>query len=416
MSTASIAYDPTDPAVADSVRLRRISPATAGYGVYAGAAVIGVTALVAVLLGDEARRQFAFSYLLSLCFFLSITLGALFFVMIQHLTRAGWSVVVRRLAENVTQAFLPLGVLFLPILLAVALGNDDLYPWVTGERIPAGEQALLAHKVPYLNRPFFLVRGLVFFAAWIGLARFFYRHSTRQDEDGNPQHTIEMQKVATWGIAVFALTLTFAAIDWIMTLYPVWFSTMWGVYFFAAGVFGFYAVLPIYAMILQSLGKLKPAVTVEHYHDIGKLLFGFMCFWAYIAFSQYFLIWYANVPEETVWYAVRQSHGWQFISLLLVAGHFAIPFLGMMSRWVKRSRPALFGWAAAMLVMHWLDMYWMIMPNLHDKMPWVGPFDVVCLLGVGLVVVATVVKATAAHNLLPVRDPWLKESLAFHNF
>ncbi|MCA9018642.1 MAG: quinol:cytochrome C oxidoreductase, partial [Planctomycetaceae bacterium] len=263
---------------------------------------LGCSALLPVsfLLGmvfTNGWDLFAFSYLQSTFFCLSISLGALFFVMIQQLTRAGWSVVLRRLSEFISMGVIPLSVLVLPIVLFTLMGNDTLYHWANSETV--AKDHLLHAKSPYLNTGFFALRYLIYFGSWIFLARYFLGKSVAQDETGDPELTLLMERRSGPAILLYAFTLTFAAIDFIMSLDAHWFSTIFGVYYFAAGLVGFFSFLAISLVFLRSKGLLQEPVTVEHLHDVGKLLFAFNCFWAYIAISQYLLIWYANIPEET---------------------------------------------------------------------------------------------------------------------
>lgn len=248
--------------------------------------VVGIGGIAGALaLGDGFHgNQFAFSYLTAFMYWLSLALGALFFVLTQFATRAGWSVLVRRLAETIAATLPVFALLFIPIL----LGMHTLYHhWLE----PGGDPMLLA-KSGYLNETFFLVRTGIYFVAWSGLATYFYKHSTRQDQSGDLEHTRKMQARSYPGIAIFGLTVTFAAIDWMKSLDPHWYSTMWGVYYFAGCMVGFFTFfgLVVLAMTRKGADAFHGAVTDEHRHDIGKYTFGFVVFWAYIAFSQYFLI------------------------------------------------------------------------------------------------------------------------------
>jgi hypothetical protein len=373
-----------------------------------GAAVLAVTLAIA-LVRDAGYGAFVRSYLVSYCFYLSLTLGALFFVILQHLTRSGWSVVVRRLAETVAADVTILAVLFIPIV----LGAQGLFAWTQPDL--AGHDALLRGKLPYLNLAFFLVRCVIYFAVWIALAWYFRRNSIAQDATGDPGLTRRMESLAGPAMVLYAFTLTFAAIDLIMTLEFDWFSTIFGVYYFAGSLLGFLCVLALAAMALQAAGFVPRAITVEHYHDIGKLIFAFVVFWAYIAYSQYMLIWYGNLPEETMWYFPRQSGGWTWVALALLFGHFVIPFVGMMSRRAKRNKPVLAFWAGWMLVLHWIDVYWLIAPAFSRGSARFGLLDVGCAIGLGGLFIAGAVWIAGRRSLIPERDPRLGESLAFEN-
>jgi hypothetical protein len=362
--------------------------------------------------GDDLR-YFLHSYLVQFCFYLSLSLGALFFIAIQHVTRAGWSVTVRRIAEVMAGIVAVMAVLFLPILIPMLLGNHALYEWLNPEL--AKTDHLLQHKAPYLNLPFFLARCAVYFGFWWLAARFFLNRSVEQDATGEPRLTLRMERWSGPIILLFALTVTFAAFDWIMSLEYYWFSTMFGVYYFSGAIVGATAAMILAAIVLQSTGRLTDAINVEHYHDLGKLLFAFVVFWGYIAFSQYMLIWYGNVPEETTWYLHRQSGPWTAVSLLLLAGHLLIPFFGLLSREAKRRRGFLAFWAAWVLLFHWLDIYWLIMPSVElDDLP-LGLVDACLMLGMGCIYIAGFVWVAGSNALVPLRDPRLGEAQAFEN-
>ena len=384
-----------------------------------GCSVLLPVALVLGMVLNHGMDLFVFSYLQSTFFCLSISLGALFFVMVQQLTRAGWSVVLRRLSEFISQGVLPLAVLVLPIVIMTLMGNDTLYDWASSAKV--ADDPLLQAKAPYLNKGFFAIRYLIYFGSWIFLSRFFLNKSLAQDESGDPELTLLMERRSGPGILLYAFTLTFAAIDFIMSLDPHWFSTIFGIYFFAAGLVGFFSVLAISLVFLRSKGLLKAPVSTEHLHDVGKLLFAFNCFWAYIAISQYLLIWYANIPEETSFFLPRQENGWGTVSLMLVIGHFAIPFVFFMSRWMKRNPKALLFWAIYLLIMNWVDIFWLVMPNIaFDGMESSVTFSMIlinvcCTIGVGGIYTAGILKLSAGKSVMPIRDPRLEESLEFHN-
>ncbi len=213
----------------------------------------------------------------------------------------------------------------------------------------------------------------------------------------------------------FALTLSFAAFDLLMSLDPGWYSTIFGVYYFAGAAVGVYALLPLVAFLLQRAGFIRRSVSVEHYHDLGKLLFGFVVFWAYIAFSQYMLQWYANLPEETHWFVVRQQHGWGWVGLALVFGQFLIPFAALLSRAPKRRPRFLAAVAAWVLAMHWVDLYWLVMPAASPGSPALHVVDVTVLLGLVSLLVAAAAFLARGRALVPEGDPRLEESLAFEN-
>jgi hypothetical protein len=378
----------------------------------AGLVLLGLCLIIAAVSGGGVGRL-AHSYLVAVCFCLSIALGALFFVALQHLTGAGWSVVVRRIAEALAAPLPVFGLLLLPILVPLFFGSGTLYPWNDADVV--GKDPLIQAKTPYLNATFFVIRCTFYILVWSLMARFFWRNSLDQDEARNDEPTLRMRKWSGPLIMVYAVIINFAAFDLLMSLDPHWFSTIFGVYFFAGSAVAICAALPLIAWGLQRLGVMGEELTTEHYHDLAKLLFGFLLFWAYIAFSQFLLIWYANIPEETVWFARRQSGSWTLIGLLLIFGQFALPFCGLMSRAARRSRGKLLFWAAFALTMHWIDLFWLVLPQYDTAGFTISLLDPLTMLGVGLIYAAATLRVAAGTRLVPKNDPLLAESLAFHN-
>ena len=372
--------------------------------------VIGIAGSFFLASGAEGGMDYLLeTYLVSYAFYLSLSLGALFFVMLQHVTRAGWSVVVRRIAEAIAANVWLMALLVIPIL----LGMEHLYHWAHPGA--ADHDPLIAGKVGFLNVQFFMIRLAVYFGIWVVLAWFFNRTSKAQDGNPDPALTRRMEVLSAPGIVLFALSLNFAAFDLLMSLDPHWFSTIYGVYYFAASVLLFFAVMPKILIWLQMQGLLKRAVTVEHYHDIGKFMFAFTVFWAYIAFSQYMLIWYGNIPEETEWFLKRQTGGWTAISLTLLFGHFVLPFLMLISRHVKRRPRLLAVIGVYVAAMCWIDMYWLVIPEFSPGVARFGLLDVTVYLAIGGLYSALLVWRLGRASLVPEGDPRLKESLAFEN-
>lgn len=399
------------PGFADSIRLGE-----EGKGLFVRAAAISGAALViAVVLGSsegDGFRRFSFSYLTAFAVVLAMNLGAIFWVTLQNLVNAHWSVVLRRVGELFAMNAPLVFVLSLPIVVPAAMGNGIIYEWADHAKAEADH--LLHHKSPYLNPTFFAIRMLCYFAFWTVLARYFYGSSLRQDETAKADIVPAMQRVAGPSMIAFALTLTFAAVDFVMSVDAHWFSTIFGVYYFASAVLCIHATLPLAGMWLQSHGRLKKSVTVEHYHDLGKMLFAFTIFWAYIGFSQFMLIWYANVPEETYWYKHRITGAWGTWAWALVFLHFVIPFFFLLSRHIKRNKKTLAIGALWMLAMVYIDMYWFVMPAL-DEQPNVSAIDLFCLVGLVSALVAGIARRAQGVNLIPTKDPRLARSLAFEN-
>ncbi|MCP4837720.1 MAG: quinol:cytochrome C oxidoreductase [Phycisphaera sp.] len=453
MSSQAIKADLSD----TNVRL-----GTAGSRIQQAAGIVGICGLVAsAVIGftgmfGTTHEFLVKSWMQNYLFVLSISLGAFFFVFIQHLTRAGWSTTVRRVAELIAGNLQWAWVGLVPLVAlwfsggshgaegAAADGHAHggwgpgvLFPWADLDAMKAhnyDEWKLVSGKTAYLRADFFWIRALIYVAFWAFAARWYLKRSLAQDETGDIALTSTMQKWSGPMAIGFGLTTTFAAFDWIMSLSPAWFSTMFGVYFFAGCCTSGFAMMILVAARLQALGRLQSVVTAEHYQDLGKLLFGFgMVFWAYIGFSQYMLIWYANIPEETGWFLARQIGGWGTISMLLLFGHFVIPFVAIISKWVKRMPWALTLAAVWMLAFAWLDLFWLVMPvvpedamtaekymdvveaHMNDTTGLANPLNFTMLAGVGGVFVWLTIRRFRGNRLLAIRDPRLHEGLSFEN-
>jgi hypothetical protein len=478
-------------------------PWAGAWKVFAGIGILGLAGGGFGYTVDPKR--FAFSWMFAFVTCLSICLGSIFFVLIQRLTSAGWSVTVRRTAEFFSYGVLALIPLFIPVLFCMG----HLFPYMGGheenngrgthgagglgsislvtpayaqthqggaapdhkdpqvdkntgtdahkgdnrdtqkvgppsdqplptksfgsephtQNTPAQMHAmheshalihheLMAKKSGYLNKNFFYVRAVLYFLIWTILAVRLFGYSAQQDSTKDPKLTVRAQAFAPGATFLFALSLTFAAFDWVMALEPTWFSTIFGVYYFATGVVSSLAVIILVTMALRTSGPLEGAVTPEHYHDLGKLMFGFLVFWAYIGFSQFMLIWYAALPEETTWYHNRWDFGpWAKVSMAVLIGHFVVPFFWLISRNFKRNLGRLQIGAGILLVMHVVDMYWFVMPNYalgsnEFTFHWI---DAACLLAVAGVYGGFVFYRMTKHFLVPVGDPRLERSLHFQN-
>lgn len=394
----------------DNLRLGPLGDKLIRWGLGAGLIAIAASLGAAAVTPGGFRRWF-FAYLVNFSFFLTIAVGGLFFVIVQHLTRAGWSVVVRRLAEGFAATLPILGLLFLPVL----FGVHEIYHWGHADNL--AHDALLQWKAPYLNVPFFTIRWVIYFLVWGLSSWYFLRLSKDQDRTGDPQLTRKMGRVAAFTVIPFALSLTFGAFDLLMSLDPHWISSVFGVYFFSGSAVAIMAVMALAALGLQRTGRIVHSVTVDHFQDVGKLLFAFTVFWAYIAFSQFMLIWYANLPEETSWYLRRQQGGWGILAVALIFGHFFIPFFGLISRPAKRNRKVLGFFAMWLLVMHYIDLYWVAMPEFRPDsgaIPF-SPSGPLLFLGLGGLFLAAVAWRLKNCDLVPRQDPRLPESLAFEN-
>ena len=360
---------------------------------------------VAVGVAVDAR-QLGFSYLLAFMFFLSLCLGGLFLVLLHHLFDANWSVPVRRLAEHLSVLVAVLAVLFIPL----ALLAPHVYAWMD----PANTDPNLKAKAAYLNQPFFYLRAGLYFAVWTFLSWRLRYWSLRQDETGAAECTYKMRKLAAGGIYLFAFTLTLAAIDWMKSLQYEWFSTMYGVYYFASSVWVTVATVYLLAAWLRRAGPLRDLVQARHLHDVGVLLLTFTVFYAYIHFSQYFIIWNANLPEETSWYALREKGYWWGSGLVLVFGHFLLPFLLLLRIDAKLNLSLMVPLCLWAWLMHWVDISYNVLPPLHlEGFPWRWT-DLASFVFIGGVLGFLFLKSLARHPAYPLRDPRLKESLTIH--
>jgi hypothetical protein len=363
---------------------------------------------------QSALRFVTHSYLANYMFVVTIALGALFFVLVQHVARAGWSSSIRRIAELLMSTLPFLAVLFVPIVVLLYANSNALYEWNVREKV---HSSVILSKIDagYLTRNYFTLRALIYFGVWVLMGAVFFNLSRQQDSSGDVELTQRRQKWSGPFIMLFALSASFAAFDWVMSIDADWFSTIFGVYIFAAGMMAFFATMILICMSLQQAGKLQKLVTVEHYHDMGKFMFGFIMFWSYIAFSQLLLYWYANIPEETNWFRERLIDGWQYLAYGLIPLHFAIPFLGTISRHVRRHRSGVAFWAVWVLFAHWLDMTFLVIPN-------AGPVQLIPLFGhflggLGMLAIFIAFFLVRAANvpLVAVRDPRLPEALTYSN-
>ncbi len=325
---------------------------------------------------------------------------------------SGWSVAPRRVLEWISQGAIALPALFIPL---VALAPTIWNKWMGPEAL---EDTVLKGKSAYLNKGFFFTRAGVFLLVWAVLAHFFYKNSRDQDLTGDRKHSVRLQTFAAPAIALLGLSITFAGFDWVMSVAPHWYSTIFGVYIFAGSIITALAVTALIVVRYRKSNIGGDLLTVEHQHDVGKFLFGFTVFWAYIGFSQFILIFYANIPEETIYYRVRWHGGWDGVSLALLFGHFVVPFLVLLSRTAKRSSMLAVG-AAIIVIMHIVDVYWMVMPELakHGHMStfafsWIDIGGLLAPVGVAMAWISYRVLGDPAY---PLKDPYTAEALKAEN-
>lgn len=374
--------------------------------VYSVCAFVGLIGFVVTLINNPQRAWL--SYLIPLFYFTSLALGGLFFTAIQHASKAGWSVNVRRLSEGFA-AFLPFAAIGSAIYL---IGAPQLYKWLQPAVVAA--DPLLQHKAPYLNQAFFIIRLIVSFGLWIYFAKVMIGRSLQQDTDGSEETTRKQVGTSIIFLLVFAFSYSFFAVDLLMSIEPHWFSTIYGVYCFAGLFQSSLAFLILTILYLRKKGLLEGYVTADHLHDLGKFLFAFTVFWAYIAFSQYMLIWYANLPEETIFIIPRTEHGWVYVSLLLLIGKFIIPFISLLPRWAKRTPAHLTVVCLWILAMQYVDLYWLVYPAFFEEHVHFGLPEILTFIGfLGLFLFA-VTRFLGRHTLVPVKDPRIQESLHHH--
>ena len=363
----------------------------------------GLGAVTSVVGFFVDREQFFQSYLVSWVFWIALTLGCLGIMMIHHLSRGGWGLIIRRTLEAASRTLPVLAILFVPIL----FGLQALYIWARPEAV---SDPLIQQKASYLNPLAYAVRSIFYLAVWSAFALTLSRLSQKQDETGDVGLFRRMQTVAAPGLVVFALLSTFAAIDWIMSLDPHWYSSIFGVYFITgAGVAGF-AFISLIALYLSQRPPLQGVLKPKHFHDYGKLLLAFVMLWSYIAFSQLLIIWSGNLPEETPWYLHRVQGGWKWVSIALILFNFMLPFLLLLSRDLKRNARLLAVVALFVLVMRWVDFYWLAAPTFHhDLTPhWL---DLTTMAGIGGIWLAVFAGQLQKRALLPINDPYLEEAL-----
>lgn len=367
---------------------------------------LGLAAFIFTFVKDKDRAWHA--YLAGYTYFFIIAIGGLFFTSIQHITKAGWSVNIRRFSESLT-SFLPVAFILGLILLA---GGHSLYEWMDAKHV--AEDHLLQHKAAYLNVPFFVIRMVLFFGLWIWFKQKLVGRSLAQDNSGDDTIT---EKSVSWSVGflmVFALSFSLFMVDILMSLQPHWFSTIFGVYCFAGLFQSTMAIMILMIIYCMRKGLLTGYVTEDHLHDLGKFLFGFTVFWAYIAYSQYMLMWYANLPEETMFYQPRVTGSWTWVSVALLMGKFVVPFLALLPRWAKRTPAHLVAVSVLILVMQYVDIYWLIFPNLSEKEVIFGIQEVLIFGGFAGAFIFCVQRFLGQYPIVPVKDPRMHESLNHH--
>ena len=364
-----------------------------------GAVGIVVTGLS--LAGD--REQFFQSYLVSYLFWLSISLGSLALLSLQHLSQGAWGLVPRRINEASAGALGLLAVLFVPIW----MGMDTLFEWVHPEHL--GE--IVEAKLWYLNTPFFAKRIVLYFAVWLILTWLLTRLSSQQDRQSSEKLILRMRQVAAPGLVILAVLATFSSVDFLMSLDPHWYSSLYGIYFIGTQLIAGLTFLILVGTWMSRRAPTNQAFTPKIFHAQGKLLMAFTMLWAYFGVSQFLITWSGNLPEEILWYKHRQAGGWQYIALALVFMHFVFPFLLLLSRPRKEAAGRLARVAILLLAAHWLDYFWQAAPNFHHHLS-IHWLDLSTLAAVGGLWVWLFVALLKRRPILPIKDPYLPEALA----
>lgn len=347
-------------------------------------------------------------YLTAFFFFSCLALGGMFFIVINHMAKAGWSVTVRRFAEAMTAG--------MPIILVGGLilmaGVRHLYPWSDPDLI--ARSPMVAAKTAYLNVPFMILRMVIFSVGAFLFARAIVGHSLKQDRDGSEQHTLKNVGLSVAYCLFFAIFFSLFTVDTLMSLLPTWYSTIFGIYGFAGMFQSSMAFLILLLLYVRRNGFITGYVTIEHVHDVAKYMKSFTIFWAYIAFSQFMLIWYANIPEETEFYLMRSQNGWTQVSLLLLVGRFVIPFLALLPRSWKRNEMHITLVSIWVLIMQFVDIYWLVYPNFNDNHLAFGLFEILPMAAFAGIFLLLVGRFLRNNSMVPLKDPRLNEALSHH--
>lgn len=368
---------------------------------------VGIIALVLCLIGAMLdRRQFFRSYLFAYVFYLGVTLGCTAIVMLQYLSGGSWGVVVRRVGEASMRTIPLLVLLFIPVI----IGIPWLYAWSHADVV--ANDPVLQWKRPYLNVPFFILRAGIYFAGWYMFALILNRWSHEHDRTGSAPLVRRLQLLSGPGLCFYGASVTLAAVDWLMSLDPHWYSTIFGMLVVAGQGLSALAFMILMLVVLSERGgPLESVIGPSHLHDVGKLLFAFVMLWAYFSFSQLLIIWAGNLTDEIPWYMERLQGGWQWIGLMLVLFHFALPFAMLLSRNVKRSGRTIAQIAVFLLVMRLVDLFWLVAPDFdkaHFRVSWMDFLTPIALGGIWL---AVLLRELRKWPLLPLRDPHLEDAI-----
>lgn len=367
------------------------------------AGVVGAVLLVIGLFVDAT--QFYRSYLWAYVFCVGLASGSLAWLMLQYLSGGAWGVVIRRPAEAAARTLPLLALMFVPVL----IGIPNLYMWAHPNKIKGDE--VMQHKALYLNMPFFIGRTVLYFAGWILLSWLLNKWSEREDREGGLTWHKKMAAISGPGLVFWGFSITFMSIDWLLSIDPHWFSTMYGLLIIAGQGLGSLAFLITLMVALYTFQPMRSVLTHRHLHDLGKLLLALVMVWAYFSFSQFLIIWAGNLPDEIPWYLSRLRGGWQYVALALVLCHFALPFALLLSRDIKRNFKLLRGIAIFILFMRLVDLYWVIEPEFRKGQIGFSWMDIAAPLGVIGIWLAYFFLQLEKRPLMPLNEPHLVEAL-----
>jgi hypothetical protein len=374
--------------------------------IYSVLIFLGLIGFILTVIREPVRAWHG--YLLGYFYFTTLAVGGLFFASLQHMTSAGWSVNIRRIVEALT-AFMPVVAIGGVILL---IFGKQVYPWLRPDVVAADE--LLQHKSAYLNMTFFTIRMVVFIGLWLLFTKLIVGRSLKQDQTGDDNLTLKLMRPSVIFAVVFALSYSLFSVDTLMSLEPHWFSTIFGVYCFSGLFQSTMAATILITIYFIKKGQLRGFVDENHLHDLGKFLFGFTVFWAYIAFSQFMLIWYANLPEETIFYMPRMAGSWMWVSLFLLIFKFVVPFFALLPRWAKRNHAHLIAVSILILVMQFVDIYWLIFPNLNEEEVVFSFNEILIFCGFAGLFLFCLTRFLSRHSIVPYKDGRIEESLHHH--
>lgn len=369
--------------------------------------VVGGAATVASVIGlFMDKSQFFDSYITAWIYVLAAPIGMLGLMLINHVTRGAWGVIGRRVFEAGARTLPVMALLFIPVI----LGMREIYSWADPEVV--AHDTLIQEKSIYLNVPFFLGRAAFYFLVWFGLAFGITRLSRQQDDDADPALAKRMSAIAAGGLVVFALTLTFAIFDWLMSLDPHWFSSIYGVYYFGGAALTAMSLLVVLMVWMRRFEPLRDVLRPTHFHDWGKLMLAFTMLWAYFSVSQLIIQWSGNLPEEVPWYIARTSGMWKIFPYLIIVLHFFVPFTLLLSSDLKSDSRRLAGVAVFILLIRFVDIYWQSAPSLKiEAWHWL---DLALPLAIGGLWLGTFATLLADRPILPRNDPFFDEAVHHH--